>query len=182
MRRPRLIGSGRLMLKPSRAKRLSDLLPQALGPTAAKQGFAGSEVMARWETIVGPEIAAHAAPLKLAVPRPQGPEGDGPPPLSILTLRVEGAFALEMQHRTPEILERVNAHLGWRCVGTIKLRQGSLAGLKRKGVKPPPLPPATEEERLKVRAATASVEESGLAEALARLGDAALATNRIKRS
>ncbi len=169
------------MLKPSRAKRLSDLLPAALGPAAARQGFAGAEIVSRWETIVGPEIAACAAPVKLAAPRPQGPETDQPPPLSTLTLRVEGAFALEIQHRAPEIVERVNAHLGWRCVGVVKLRQGGPASYRAARTGPKPPPPATDEETRRVRAATASVEEEGLASALERLGQAALAKGRMER-
>ena len=167
------------MLKPSRAKRLSDLLPEALGPAAAKQGFAGAEIVARWETIVGPDIAARAAPTKLAAPpRSSAPGPDGRPPLSTLTLRVEGAFALEMQHRTPEIVERVNAHLGWPCVGAVKLRQGAVGASKRRPRASAP-PPPTEEEAARVRAATAAVGEPELADALIRLGDAALAKARV---
>lgn len=165
------------MPKPSRARLLADLLPGALGPAAAKQGFAGAEIMARWETIVGPEIALRAIPQKLAAPRPQ--ELDTSPAQSTLTLRVEGAFALEIQHRTPEILERVNAHLGWPCVGAVKLRQGSVAGARRTKVAPKAPPPATAEETARVRAATGGVEEAALAEALERLGLAALARARV---
>jgi len=166
------------MLKPSRAKLLADLLPQALGPAAAKQGFAGAEIMARWATIVGPEIAARATPLKLAAPRPQGP--DVAPAQSTLHLRVEGAFALEIQHRVPEIQERVNAHLGWACVGSIKLRQGSGPAARAPHKPPAPPPPATEAETARVRSATARVEEAELAAALDRLGMAALAKSRTR--
>ncbi len=166
------------MLKPSRAKLLADLLPQALGPAAAKQGFAGAEIMARWATIAGPDIAARATPLKLAAPRPQGP--DAAPAQSTLHLRVEGAFALEIQHRVPEILERVNAHLGWACVGSVKLRQGSAAPVRKPHRPPAPPPPPTEAEASRVRSATARVEEEGLAAALDRLGMAALARARCR--
>jgi hypothetical protein len=165
------------MLKPSRPKRLADLLPQALGPAAAKQGFAGAEIMARWAVIVGPEIAARASPVKLAAPRPQGPE-PAEPPLSVLTLRVEGAFALEIQHRIPEISERVNAHLGWRCVGSVKLRQGSAPELRRQGSRSSPPPPPNAEEARKARDAAAMVGDGDLADAIERLGRAALAKRR----
>ncbi|MFC7053585.1 DUF721 domain-containing protein [Hansschlegelia quercus] len=169
------------MLKPSRAKRLADLLPQALGPAAAKQGFAGAEIMARWAVIVGPEIATRAAPLKLAAPRPQGPE-PAEPPLSTLTLRVEGAFALEIQHRIPEIAERVNAHLGWRCVGSVKLRQGSAPAARWQASRASPPPPPNAEEAQKARDAAAKVGDGDLADAIERLGRAALARRRAERS
>jgi hypothetical protein len=169
------------MLKPSRPKRLSDLLPHALGPTAAKQGFAGAEIMARWAVIVGPEIAARAAPLKLAAPRPSGPEPTEAP-LSTLTLRVEGSFALEIQHRVPEIVERVNAHLGWRCVGSVKLRQGSAPELRRQVPRASPPPPPNAEEAQKAREAAARVGDGDLADAIERLGRAALAKRRSTAS
>lgn len=167
------------MLKPSRAKRLSDLLPNALGPAAAKQGFAGAEILSRWAAIVGPELAALASPQKLGVP-PRAPAAtpDAPPPLATLTIRVEGAFGLEVQHRIPEIVERVNAHLGWPCVGAVKIRQGTApASPRARAVRRPP-PPATAEEARKVDVATARIEEDGLAQALQRLGRAALAHSR----
>ena len=47
-------------------------------------------------------------------------------------LRVEGAFALEAQHSAAIILDRVNAHLGWRCVEKIAFRQGPLPPMKEK--------------------------------------------------
>lgn len=164
------------MLKPSRAKRLSDLLPQTLGPAAAKQGFANAEILARWETIVGPEIAAVAAPVKLGVP-PRAPasDPDAPPPRAMLSLRVEGAFALEIQHRSGEIVERVNAHLGWPCVGQIRIRQGSIA---RAGTPRRAAPEPSAEDAAAVDRAVTAIEDEGLAEAVARLGRAALGASR----
>lgn len=167
------------MLKPSRAKRLSDLLPQALGPSAARQGFASAEILARWDAIVGPEIAAVSAPLKLAVPpRASAADPKIDAPRATLTLRVEGAFALEIQHRSGEIVERVNAHLGWPCVGAVKIRQGAVSARTAGGRTPRTLNPPTPEQAAQVDAATAQIEEPDLAEALGRLGRAALAQSR----
>lgn len=169
------------MLKPSRAKRLSDLLPEAIGPVTAKQGFAGGEIVSRWAEIVGPDLAAVSAPVKLAVP-PRAPAADpaAPPPRATLSLRVEGAFALEAQHRAHEIIERVNAHLGWPCVGDIRIRQGSIAPQtqSRPGRAGPP--PATAEQRAAVAKAIGAIEDEGLAGAVARLGEAALAAGKSR--
>lgn len=167
------------MLKPRPSKRLSDLLPDALGPAAARQGFAGAEIVSRWEAIVGPELAAVSAPQKLAVP-PKAPAADpaAPPPRATLTVRVEGAFALEVQHRSAEIVERVNAHLGWACVGQVKARAGAVAELKRRKARRPSPPEPNAEERARVGAAAAAIEDEGLADAVRRLGEAALAKAR----
>lgn len=167
------------MLKPRPSRRLSDLLPDALGPAAARQGFAGAEIVSRWEAIVGPELAAVSAPQKLAVP-PKAPavDPDAPPPRATLTVRVEGAFALEVQHRSAEIVERVNAHLGWPCVGQVKARAGAVAELKRRKPAPAVLPEPTADERRRVGSAAAAIEDEGLAQAVRRLGEAALARGR----
>ncbi|WP_020181262.1 DciA family protein [Methylopila sp. M107] len=163
------------MIKPSRAKRLSDFLPQAIGPVAAKQGFANGEIVSRWPAIVGPEIAAMTSPQKLSVP-PRAPSAnpDAPPERATLTLRVEGAFALEIQHRAPEIIERVNAHLGWPCVGQVKIRQGAIPP-REAASRRPALREPTAAETAAVAAATSGIEDEGLADAVARLGRAALA-------
>lgn len=170
------------MLKPRPQRRLSDLLPAALGPAAARQGFAGAEILSRWEAIVGPELAAVSIPQKLAAPPRAQEDPDAPPLRSTLIVRVEGAFALQLQHRTSEIAERVNAHLGWPCVGVVKIRQGALAALRRKsGQRRAPPPPATAEENARISKATGAIEDEGLAEALGRLGRAALASARAPR-
>lgn len=164
------------MLKPSRAKRLSDLLPEALGPAAARQGFASAEILSRWEAIVGPEFASVSAPQKLSIP-PRAPAAspDEPAPRAVLTLKVDGAFALEIQHRSAEIVGRVNAYLGWPCVGALKLRQGSIGSRGPARTSPPP---PTEQEARRVAEAAARIDEPELGAALRRLGEAALASSR----
>ncbi len=66
-----------------------------LSAAYAKQGFAARELVTRWAEIAGPEIAAHAEPLKMQWPRPV--EGQPQEPAT-LVLRVEGPMALEIQH------------------------------------------------------------------------------------
>jgi len=47
-------------------------------------------------------------------------------------VRVEAPFALEIQHLTPVIVERVNAFMGWRCVAAVRLTQIPLAAPPRR--------------------------------------------------
>jgi hypothetical protein len=92
-----------------------------------------------------------------------------------LVVRVESAFALEMQHLAPIVIERVNAHYGWRCVGRLVLKQGRV----RRSVLPAaPEPVLTEEERLRVADAVVAVDEDALREALERLGQAIVGARR----
>ena len=50
---------------------------------------------------------------------------DEPEPAT-LVLRVEGPVALEIQHLSGVIIEKVNRFFGWRAVGRIQIRQAPL--------------------------------------------------------
>ena len=103
----------------------------------ARQGFASIELVTHWEDIVGPEIAAHAEPMKLQWPRQATPEDAEP---ATLVLRVEGPAAIEIQHLAGVIVERVNRFFGWQAVGRIALRQAPLTRRAKKR-RPPPARP-----------------------------------------
>jgi len=90
-------------------------------------------------------------------------------------VRVESAFALEVQHVAPLLIERINAYYGWRCVGRIVLKQGPVRRPHPASVEPVPLAPA---KRQRVAAALDGVVEGGLRAALDRLGEAVLKAHR----
>src|SRR4051794_22324606 len=117
------------MNKPGKtfARPLGDLLRKTLNDAFAGQGFASTELVTRWQEIVGPEIAAHSEPEKIAWPRPIGDEPAGP---GILVLRVEGPTAVEVQHLSRVILDRVNQFFGWQAVADLRLRQAPLTRRK----------------------------------------------------
>src|SRR5436309_15353504 len=109
---------------PISAKPLSVLLRDVFSDAYARQGFAARELVTRWAEIAGSEIAAHSEPLKIQWPRPV--EGQPQEPAT-LVLRVEGPMALEIQHASDVILQRVNRFLGWSAVGRLALRQAPLS-------------------------------------------------------
>lgn len=159
------------MSKPARGfpRPLSDFAGTALSDALKAQGFASAEIVTRWADIAGPEIAAHSEPIKINWPRaPAGGAGEEMPEPATLILRVEGPAAIEIQHLSTVILERVNRFFGWRAIGRIALRQ---APLKRRAPKPArlPLDPAVVAG---IAAGLADVEEQDLRDALARLGAA----------
>jgi hypothetical protein len=148
---------------PITAKPLSVLLSDVFSDAYAKQGFAARELVTRWTEIAGPEISAHSEPLKIQWPRPV--EGQPQEPAT-LVLRVEGPMALEIQHASDVILERVNRYFGWSAVGRIALRQ---APLSRRN--PPAAARAPDPKSVaKVAETLSSVEDEELRAALARLG------------
>lgn len=141
---------------------LRDLLNRCLGDVFAKQGFASTDIVTHWPEIVGPEIAAHAEPVKL-----QWPRGDAEEPAT-LVLRVQGPAAIEIQHLSGVIVERVNRFFGWRAVNRIALRQAPLTrGAKRQAPSPPDAQAVAE-----AAARLPDVADEDLRAALARLGAA----------
>jgi hypothetical protein len=150
---------------PISAKPLSVLLSDVFSDAYAKQGFAARELVTRWAEIAGPEVAAHSEPLKIQWPRPV--EGQAQEPAT-LVLRVEGPMALEIQHASDVILQRVNRFFGWSAIGRLALRQ---APLSRRGT---PKASRAPDAKLvaKVAETLSSVQDDELRAALARLGAA----------
>lgn len=139
-----------------------------MDPVLARQGFSESDLILHWDDIVGEHLAARSRPLKLQwPPRPPGRGPDQPPQPATLVIRVEGAYALQLQHSADQIVQRVNAHLGWRCVGRLALRQGPLPRAGARHVRPPPLPAPLVEA---VARQLGDVADPDLRDALVRLG------------
>ena len=150
---------------PLSAKPLSVLLSDVFSDAYAKQGFAARELVTRWEEIAGADIARHAEPLKMQWPRPV--EGQPQEPAT-LVLRVEGPAALEIQHKSGVLLERVNRFFGWHAVGRLALRQAPLSRRERPARPRPPDAKTVQE----VAKTLSAVEDEALKDALARLGAA----------
>jgi len=154
------------------ARPLADLVNRALDPLVARQGFGESTLLTQWETIVGARIGAITAPDRLIwPPRPKTKAPGAEPQPATLALRVEPGFGLDIQHMSAAIIERVNAHLGWRCVARLSIRQSPLPRSAHKRPGPLPSDPAA-----KARAAQAieGVEHEALRAALLALGERVL--------
>jgi hypothetical protein len=151
----------------SRPVPLADLVGAAFDPALAKRGFGQTSLLLHWDAIVGERLAACCEPLKLQwPPRPGKAPPEAPPLPATLVLRVAGAMALEIQHMEPVLIERVNAHLGWRAVGALAYRQGPLTRAPRPAKKPPPAPQAV----VRAEQATEGVGDEALRKALVLLG------------
>jgi len=147
------------------ARPLSLLLSDVFSDAYAKQGFAARELVTRWAEIAGADVAAYSEPLKMQWPRPV--EGQQQEPAT-LVLKVEGPMALEIQHKSNLILERVNRFFGWSAVGRLALRQAPLSRKDRPKPPDPPDPKAVAQ----VAESLGAVEDEQLRAALARLGAA----------
>jgi hypothetical protein len=156
----------------TRAKPLADLVGNALQSAFARQGFAAVDIISHWDDIVGVELAGKTEPVRLVWPRRDDPDSTG-----TLTIRVEGAYAIELQHLAPVVIERVNRYFGWRCVGRIAIRQGPVF----RRIRLPELSVEPDDEAIAdVERNLGSFEDKGLKAALARLG--AFVRSRVTRA
>lgn len=152
------------------ARPLAEFLDVCLSPSLAAQGFATSDIIMAWPEIVGERLAAFTQPLKIEWKRkPPHADPEARPEPATLLIRVESAFALELQHMAPIVIDRVNTYYGWRCIGKIVLKQGPVRRIEQKK---PPAPVLTPADKAKVGSAIRDIEEDGLKAALDRLGQA----------
>ncbi len=125
------------------------LVPALVRPAFRRRAPATAQVLADWEAIVGPAIAALTTPRKLFS--------------GTLSIACAGPVALELQHLSTALMGRINGHLGSIAVTRLRFIQDVSA------MAPPPAPkrkPAT----LAARRAVADLPEGPLRDALEALG------------
>jgi len=147
---------------------LAATLPRVASPVLGKRGFSEAQLIAQWPAVIGENLALHMAPERISFAR--GGRRDG-----TLRVRVEPGFALEAQHREPQILERINAFFGYRAVARLALTQGPLP---RGQIPRPALRKLGEDERRTLDRRLAAVEDPGLRDALRRLGEAVIGSGK----
>jgi hypothetical protein len=136
-----------------------------VGPVArralGKRPFALGALLVDWSAIVGPDTAAAALPEKLAFPKDRQDA-------ATLTLKVDPARALEVQHDLPRLVERINGHFGYRAVDRIKLIQGMPAPAPARPARRPP----GVDDTAAIDGLVAGVGDADLKQELAALGRA----------
>src|SRR5512135_36563 len=95
------------------------LIPRLTRPAFRRRSPATAQVLADWEAIVGPAIAAVTTPRRLSS--------------GTLTIACTGPIAMELQYLSGELTARINAHLGSQVVTGLRFVQTT--GLA------PPVPP-----------------------------------------
>ncbi len=144
---------------------LADLVAPCLKPVAARYGFDEADLLLFWPDIVGARLAERCQPIRLTWP-PRAVRGGGREAATLI-VRVEGAFAIELQHQAAVVVERVNAHVGWRCVERLALRQAPLVARRASRLS---VPPPEETAIRQAESETASIADEALRDALTRLG------------
>jgi len=155
---------------------LTALVGKIIDPVIAARGFANGDLLAAWPEIVGAAFAGWTEPERIVWPR--GVAGSEPPP-GILHLKVDGPRAVYVQHELPQIVERVNAYLGYFAIAQIRILQKPVARREKRAVPAPrPLSAAAEAD---LSATLTDLPDDPLRGALDRLGRGVLA-GRDKKS
>ena len=135
---------------------LASLVPGLVRPAFRKKSPATAQVLADWEAIMGPAIAAVTTPRKLFA--------------GTLSIACVGPIALELQHLAPTLIGRINAHMGQIIVTRLRFVQD---------LQPPkPLPPQPTPAIEAAHKAVAGLPQGPLRDALENLGRVVLSTKK----
>ena len=127
-------------LRSSGTPHVSKVLGRITGRTMNRRGFSDNRMLENWSAIVGPQLAAMSQPVRLSR-RQSGRDGEETAG-GVLTVKAEGAIALEIQHLAPQIIDRLNSYYGYAAIARLNIVQGPVT------VTPSPLspPPIKDEE------------------------------------
>ncbi len=139
---------------------LSELVAGVIAPVSDRRGYILADLRAAWPEIVGPRYADCSEPDRIDWPR--GDESGKPAQLRV---RAEGPKSVLLQHELGQLMERLNAYLGYGAVDRIKLVQAPVSRKAR--------PRATERravDEARLASAVSTIADDPLKDALKRLG------------
>lgn len=152
------------------AKAVGSMVPGLTRKAFERFGFSTAALLTDWARIVGADLARYTAPDRLKWPRVSDGAGDEGGPerrCATLVLRVDLGRGIDVQYRARQIIERINAHFGYRAVAELRIIQAPVEGAL------PPTPAAQPTRRAFDRSETAplvaSIADDGLRVALERM-------------
>jgi hypothetical protein len=137
------------------------LVPAIARPAFRKRSPAAAQVMADWASIVGPKLASVTSPRRLSAGK--------------LVIACAGPVAMELQHLAPELISRINTHLGAAVIERLGFVQAGDAPEPAGAVIRPALSAADERRAAE---AVKTVPSGELHDALAALSRAVLAAGQ----
>jgi hypothetical protein len=188
MRRPPTVLTGRDQAEALRAQARAKFTGHPVGKFVAqltkksfeKYGFSAATLLTDWRTIVGADIATYTAPERLKWPRGVEAYGDVAEdgtgrPGATLILRVDAIRVLDVQYKSRQLIERINAYFGYKAVSELRFIQAPVAELLPQPVVRPPRSAAP-------TAVVQAVADEALREALAKLEATMAARGKAKRN
>jgi len=152
------------------AKAVGSMVPSLTRKAFERFGFSTAALLTDWAGIVGKDLARYTSPDRLKWPRggheandDAGPERQG----ATVVLRVDLGRGIDVQYRARQIIERINAHFGYRAVAEIRIIQAPVEGAL------PPVPAARQPrqafDRTETAPLVAAVADEGLRAALEKM-------------
>ena len=151
---------------------LGTYVPGLLRPIMPAKGAAIVRLTLEWSAIVGPDLARLSEPEKLSGIARGGQKKGAASSGATLRLRVAAGTALEFQHRSSQLLERINGYFGHAMIARLQFVQGPLRVHAPVRARQPPVDPAIRRE---AAARVVDIGDEGLRAALERLGTRILA-------
>ena len=145
---------------------VGDIVGGVIDPVLRRRAGISMGLVNSWEEIVGPRLASHTRPEKIAWPRQRNEDDPFEP--AVLHIACEGFAALALQHETGEVIARVNGFLGFAAIGRVRIVQKPVRTAERSR-RPAPRP-LSEAEGRRLAQTVSGIEDDGLRAALARLG------------
>lgn len=85
----------------------------------SRHDFVEIDLLKNWKNIIGEDLAAYTLPERIDFPKDKKNDGT-------LVLNVSsGAFALEISHKSPIIIEKINTYFGYGAVSRLKIVQNA---------------------------------------------------------
>lgn len=113
------------------AKAVGSMVPSLTRKAFERFGFSTATLLTDWAQIVGADLARYTAPDRLKWPRgssddepAEGPARQG----ATLVLRVDLGRGIDIQYKARQLIERINAHFGYRAVAEIRIIQAPVEG------------------------------------------------------
>lgn len=151
-------------------KNLRSVLNKLTTPISQQQGFVRASILLDWHLIVGDRFANFCQPEKITFPLERRTGGR-------LTLKTSSAFALELSHLEPLIVERINRYFGYKAVDKLMIKNGQI---KPRVVKKQPCPEVSSDQLTEIECMLDGIEDPKLKAALIELGKGVYAESRAK--
>ncbi len=133
------------------------------------------DILLNWKYIVGEQMAAFCFPVKAKYN----------PRENVRTLFVEvpaGGYALELQHREEQVLEKINSYFGYKAVHKLNISQNikrkPVAGQKNREKDVSKDKKIDESEKQWLKAAVQDIKDEKLKEILIKLGESIILSNQ----
>ena len=135
-------------------------------PIFQRRGFLDGKIIQDWALIVGKTLSAISLPEKITFPQGKRRQGT-------IHLRLDNAaFATEVQHLQPLILERINRYFGYSAVANLRIIHGYMN--KKESFKSVPFGSLEESEEKELDRKLSNITDPGLRLALKNLGSAVI--------